>query len=419
MALPAQWTFLGPQWIGQDEVTTHSIAVDHDWRLHCAFSSANQAVEVRKYDNGNWIYVAPGSLPPGPAEETVLEFDHLGIGYLAVGHTLALYKLDTVGWQWQAGLPNVQAAENIQLKAAFNGTLWLSWSEGLTVDTTRVWAFSVANGWQEKGRLAGKVLDLELDDQGMPIVLFESEPYIQNYNGTTWDSLPMLPQVGGKYLNIATAADGSGLTVFALHRDSLAGLSMDRFRNGQWLPVGNSSFANADEAELEMSLDGAPHVASVRNSIGDLPKVWKLNGNTWETVGGLSAYNNSVSLPLLAFDTTAIFLSFLDEEQDFRNSVMVLGGPLANARPNAQNEIQLYPNPAIDWIEIRTQKPEKNVKIRIVDAFGNQCLRQALLSGKAWKLDVSLLPAGSYFVILEGKNSTRQIGKFVKIEGAR
>mgnify|MGYP003684499845 CR=1 FL=1 len=171
--LKAQWTFLGPQWIAQEEVKSHSIAVDHSWQIHCAFGSDSQSVEVRRYDAGTWTHVGAGSLPPGPASEVVLEFDHLGAGCLAMGPDLAMYKLGLAGWQWQAGLPNAQDVRNLQLKSAYHGMLWLSWVESNPLDTTHIWSYHASNRWQEEGKLSGAVIDLELDDHGAPVLLFE------------------------------------------------------------------------------------------------------------------------------------------------------------------------------------------------------------------------------------------------------
>ena len=412
----AQWTFLGPQWLSSEAVKSHSLTMSHEWQAHYAFCSDSGFVEVRKYDSGNWVLLPNGDLPLNGIYEVEHRFDHQGIGCLLIGPTLAFYTLDTNnGWDQQFGLPNVQNAEHLQLKSAANGKIWACWVQVTALDTnTHIWQRSAASGWQPAGALDGMAIDLELDEQGIPVLLFAGQAHLQRLNGSNWDTLPSFPRNNGAYVNLATEADGAGLGVLALFRDLNGHLSMDRLRNGQWQQIGNPAFAFADETDLMMDFSGVPHVACVQNSIDGLPEVWKLDDNTWELVGNNAAYNNTVSKPILAFDTSTVFLSFWDDEKDFRNSVMVFGGPLV-APSFAENEsLEFFPNPVSNVLNLRLEHPSSSISLTIVDGFGRPVLKQRHLSGMEWAFDLSFLRAGTYFLIVENHIGIRKMGKFIK-----
>lgn len=407
----AQWTFLGPQWMSPKPVSAHSLALDHDWRPYEAFAGDSISVEVQRYENRTWQAVAAGSLPPGNFDEIVLRFDHLGTAFLALGPDLTMYKLDSVGWQWQAGLPPTLNAHQIQMKASPNGLIWIAWTAFGLADTSYIWNHSATNGWQPKGITAGKIIDLELDDDGNPIVLLEGKAQLQTLENGSWDSLPAFIHADGDYVNLATASDGTGLSIFVLHRDSIGRLNLEKYSNGNWQQIGQTGFALADETDLVLSRTGVVHVAAVQNSVGGLPAVWKWENNNWSLAGGTSAYNNPVAKPLLAFDSSNVFLSYLDEEKNYRNSVMVLGGPLASPQAQFIETISLFPNPAYDFLNIQIEKPRSNLTISLLNEFGQKVFTKALSDGSRWKIELPENTSGNYFVLLDDGKDFRRIGK--------
>ncbi len=73
----------------------------------------------------------------------------------------------------------------------------------------------------------------------------------------------------------------------------------------------------------------------------------------------------------------------------------------------SNNSVRLFPNPAIDFITIQTDKPVS--QINLLDING----KEVEVSIKENKIDVSLLPPGNYFIHIksEGKNFVKQFIK--------
>jgi hypothetical protein len=73
-----------------------------------------------------------------------------------------------------------------------------------------------------------------------------------------------------------------------------------------------------------------------------------------------------------------------------------------------KDNLQIYPNPAIDFITIKKSDTEKISKVNIFAMTG-----ELVISGSETKIDIRNLPAGNY--ILEAKSEkNKYIGKFIK-----
>jgi hypothetical protein len=81
--------------------------------------------------------------------------------------------------------------------------------------------------------------------------------------------------------------------------------------------------------------------------------------------------------------------------------------------PN-NNEIEIFPNPVIDFLEIRIPEPDGNdVEISIYDQFGREKLHR-LMDGHGGQLDVGALPPGIYVLRVKTSEGTF-VHKLVKI----
>ena len=86
-----------------------------------------------------------------------------------------------------------------------------------------------------------------------------------------------------------------------------------------------------------------------------------------------------------------------------RNGSLIASSPAINLIP----ELSLYPNPANDVLNIRTDD-EREHDLSLYNLFG-QCLDKWLLTGKG-TIDISSLSPGIYLIIVDGKTGT----KFIK-----
>ena len=76
------------------------------------------------------------------------------------------------------------------------------------------------------------------------------------------------------------------------------------------------------------------------------------------------------------------------------------------------DKISLYPNPSTDVLNIQFKEEYKDSKVRITDAVGRKVMEEEI-TGALNTIDVSNLPAGNYFLLIESKE--RVISKrFIK-----
>jgi hypothetical protein len=82
--------------------------------------------------------------------------------------------------------------------------------------------------------------------------------------------------------------------------------------------------------------------------------------------------------------------------------------------PDAAFKIEVFPNPATDFLQFRCQGFEVT-SLLLVDLQGKELLKNNRFIPKdTWqKLDVSQLPAGTYLLLLRGTDYTSTV-KFVK-----
>ena len=73
--------------------------------------------------------------------------------------------------------------------------------------------------------------------------------------------------------------------------------------------------------------------------------------------------------------------------------------------------LNLYPNPANDFIMIETDKPDEN--IFMVTNINGQIFITGKLINKTTKIDVSGLPEGTYFIKLDKEDGRTETRKFI------
>lgn len=78
-------------------------------------------------------------------------------------------------------------------------------------------------------------------------------------------------------------------------------------------------------------------------------------------------------------------------------------------------QLDVYPNPALDFINVSCPKIGKNTYAQIYTATGKICLSEPIrLNSEITKVDVSLLPSGSYFLVVFAGNELLKSTRFMK-----
>jgi hypothetical protein len=411
--LMAQWHFLGPQWVSADSVSSQAIAFNHHRQAHVAMVS-NGAASVVRYDGAAWIPVGNG-LPATDQVNCAMTMDADGSPLLALGPQLAVFAYSSGNWFPLPGLPVVADARDIQLRVAHDNRKWIAWWKPGSEDSTFIRSTTNGSNWELKGAFEGRIKDLELDDDGDPVLLIDDATALQHYDGGNWQPFPAFTHPSEDYIGLAMALDGTGTGAMVLRRDAWGDLSVESFSNGGWAQLGNSGFAMGDEADLGLSPSGILHLLTVQNASNGLPQVFQYLGGSWQLLGGQYVYNNTVSHPLLGFDPGATFVLFRDHEQDQRNSVMYFGSPVGAGGEMEEPWGELFPNPASEMVHLRWEHPQAGGVLRLCDAFGRNLGEWATTAALQQDLDVGHLPSGQYWLILQRPNRPAQFCSFTKI----
>jgi len=188
-----------------------------------------------------------------------------------------------------------------------------------------------------------------------------------------------------------------------------------KFDGTNWILIGPAGFSTgaATDISLAFSPAGELHVAYSDETNGKKISLKLYTGALWQNVGNDGFSNGHCSSTSLAFNTSGVpYLGFVDSSTGGWASVMEYDS-IATGIPDMQQlKILLHPNPATDKIVVKMVEEASDVRLDIVNAYGQILLSQRITEPKP-QVDISALPAGVYFVRLTG-DKTVQVGKFVK-----
>lgn len=395
--LRAQWTYLGDSLLTASGVSSHFMTLDPQWHPYVV-QTIGGAVSLEWFDGQEWRALSAAGLPTSGANDCAMAFSQDGEGYIAVGAHLQVYRWDSAQWLPLGGLSPVNAAQGIQLRTSQGGKLWLAWFKAGAMDSTWVKSWTSAGGWTTAGVLEGRVLDMELDDVGEPIVLLKGAPALQHRVAGLWQAMPAFTYPDEDYIALQMSYDGTGTGAMVLRRDTIDGLSTELLSLGVWTQLGTAGFATGRVADLGLSHSGIPHVVAVDTENDGPPMAYHYVAGSWQHLGGLYVHNDAVSQPQLAFDPGAAYVLYRDEEEGQRNSVRVLGIPAAADDPASLAVMRIWPNPTSDILHLQLDRPLRGAAVEVHDLLGRVVLKQALEPSASPSIDMGQLQPGHYLL---------------------
>jgi hypothetical protein len=409
----AQWNFLGAPLISPAAVTSQSLALSTDWHPTLAYTSGGN-LAIDQFDGLQWLPVTTNGIPNNSYNDCALAFSSGNVAHIALAPSLGVYQQNGNSWQLITGLPSPSNAQGVQLRIAADGDLWLAWFKAGAIDTTKVFTHPVSGNWSAVGVLEGRVIDMELDDIGEPLLLMANATALLHRVGGIWQNVVPFTTPSEEYFAFEMVHDGSSEGAIVGRRDSSDGLTIELLNFGTWMQLGTAGFATGDIADLGLSFAGTPHVVSVDHAHNGPPRAYHYVAGNWQFLGGQSVYNNKVSQPQWAFDPGAAYLVFRDDEESMRNSVMYLGSPNGEAEQGPEMTVSLWPNPVSTTLHLQSLQPNPGAHVDVVDVMGRRMWTGKLDGLQLQVIDVGSWPAGNYFLRLERSGRSPLHGSFLK-----
>jgi hypothetical protein len=413
--LSAQWSILGPPHVGDSLLSGHALALDDDGQP--LLLQKGQSGWAHWSWNGSWQAKSVLGLPAGSAQLLQLDFDGSERALLASDQPLIVFRLENDQWTALGNLPPKSNVKKLEMEQAADGKLWLACSWQNLADSSALWAWNESLGWQLAWQSEAELGGFGLNDQGKPILLLNSPSKLLRLQNGLIDSLQAPLRTGGSYLELKSLYDGSGTSFVALHRDNSDGIHLDTFALGQWRAALWQPLMVADAADLELSQQGVAFIVGSDHGSQNPPKVLANHLGNWQLIGGLNAYNYTVSQPILALGQDRLYLAFLDDESPSEATVMHLQNPLSNEEEAMPGKLQIFPNPCRETLHLHLENSIAQAELRILDIWGREMQRASISSGKDVQIELEELPAGTYLVQVQIRGKGGQIlqGKFLKL----
>lgn len=326
----------------------------------------------------------------------------------------------TVSWTAVSGVASYELYRSTSTVAPVGSTV--PTDTGIATATKNITGLAPAtsyNVWVRSNCGGGSVSDWSLVKANfMTPCTSVNAPYTENFNSTTAGTLPMCTsqQVinpGGDW----AVDDGTGLAGFSSNvvytlNNNTNDANTWFYTNGVNLQAGTSytftfDYANyASPQSFKVVYGNSPVNTSMTNVIHDYPST---NVTTYTTGSftitpattgvyylGFNVYTTAAmsgNLGLMAFDNLSLTTTSLSTSENLLS----------------KNDVQVYPNPTSDYLNI---KGAKNVSgIKVLDVSG----RVVLSSDKAeQKIDVSQLVKGAYILNVKNTDGTSSTHKFIK-----
>jgi hypothetical protein len=137
-------------------------------------------------------------------------------------------------------------------------------------------------------------------------------PAVVKFNGATWETIGDPSPFGRLFRDRCLQMNSKNIPYMCLF-DSNWRITVVKFENGKWEPVGNEKFTEQGAGEVSIALSplGIPYVAFNEERLGRKATVMRFNGKIWDAVGtpGFSSTRaeffdlafNSAGVPYIAY----------------------------------------------------------------------------------------------------------------------
>lgn len=446
-----------------------SVAVNDDFAVVGAAResiAAGAAYVFRKTEDGNWDFSQ--KITADDAVE-MTEFGggmKFGDGFLAIASGRAdisgteragaiyLYELVENNWNFNLKIsasdysPNSLLAVNPTSMDAFQSTL-VAGAPGTNNWTGAVYVFDrEASNWTESQKITAPE-EIEFSNFGIGVSISGNflvagasgenngagSAYIyQKNNNGTWAFVQKIMASDAQsnmYFGNSISISGNQIVVGAYAEGSVGGniaaaYVFEQNNAGEWEEIQkisghdsaeNTYFAWMVEMNDERMAISCPHIWG-----GESGKIFmyeKTENGTWEEVQTVAPNEDMVEDFFgwsIAMNGNDLIVGAPRDhfDENGENDIMDAGsafifndGSLGVSEVFSEVLVDIYPNPAKDFIQIKSSEPIHSVAVYSVTG-------QKILSGKGTSINVSALPKGSYFIRINMDSGQVKNRKFIK-----
>ena len=168
------------------------------------------------------------------------------------------------------------------------------------------------------------------------------------------------------------------------------------------------------------------HHYFITDSISGIPPyhyLWTWGDGNQDTIANPShtyADTGIYTICLTITDSTGCQSTYCDSSYNVQRTsnmmayINVIPNIMTGTKTNdSKNEINVYPNPATNYLTIRQSSPSSNQQLYITDILGNEVYHQPINNSNNQSIDISQWSDGVYFYQLKNNMETVR-GKFVK-----
>ncbi len=412
------WQSVGGAGFSSTESYYASIAFSPAGELHIFVSGQTNSATVMKYNGTSWETVGQAGFFNGGSESGgSMAFSPEGEIYVAVrgyggvnNGRASVMKYDGSEWVF-VGPSNFsdEAIGNMHLKFSNSGEPYVAYKNVTNPQKAIVKKFDGTN-WVDVGPAGGlsagnaNGLSFAFSPVGEPHVSYSdvtnsSKATVKKFDGSSWTTVGTPGGISvGSEQNTSIAFSPAG-ELYVSYQDVGTNFSFNatviKFNGTSWSAVGPTAFTPGGigvTASLAFNPQGEPFVAFRDSHNGGKASVMKFNGTDWVYVGNQGFSEALAEYVTLLFDDAGNpYVAYQDDFHDDKASVMTLSLPTDIDDIIIESRVSLYPNPANNVLNIKTEE-----RIKTIDIYNALGALVQTETRKSFAIDH--LPAGVYNV---------------------
>lgn len=257
---------------------------------------------------------------------------------------------------------------------------------------------------------------------GFSDLSFGAKASVMKFDGNNWVFVVDTTISNGTVYDISMNVNNSNEIMIAYMEPAAGGKAVVKKLSGNtWTDVGTYGVSNGQVYYTSLAIDNINHplVGFADATVNTKSTVLKYDGNNWQAVGNAGFSNGTSHFVKLAVSpNNDYYLAFADDSNSVMKSLSVMRYGYPASIDNIlqhTGKLQVYPNPAKDFVMIDLPNPSSIINVKIIDSKGGLVSEIKSIENNKLELNIEELPEGIYFVFVNQKDSTQHVCKFLKI----